>query len=210
MANSSISKKVWHCKIIGCTATRHQGRGYCSTHYYRVVKFGDPFKTSRGPNGFEKVPEGYLIHLCDKHGNLKAKTLIDADDLERVIAIRWHMSDKYAQSSRPEIKLHHFILDNIPKGYEVDHVNRDKLDNRKSNLRLATRGQNARNMELPLGRVRFRGVRWHKRNKKFESRIEYRGKRFHLGYFKIAEDAAKAYNRKAAELHGNFAVLNSI
>ena len=106
--------------------------------------------------------------------------------------------------------MHREIL-NAPAGVLVDHINHNGLDNRKANLRLATRAQNCWNRKKPKMRKcasRFKGVGWHKGNKKWVSRIRFNGRRISIGYFNDEVEAAKSYDEAAKKYHGEFAVLN--
>jgi hypothetical protein len=89
----------------------------------------------------------------------------------------------------------------------IDHRNHDTLDNRRSNLRIATPGESARNKrKQPTAAFRFKGVtpRYHK----WHAKIMVDRKVIHLGSFSTEEEAALAYDAAARELHGEFACLN--
>lgn len=95
---------------------------------------------------------------------------------------------------------------------EVDHINHNKLDNRKENLRLCIHQQNSFNKTKPK-RVKptsskYKGV-YSVRNK-WRAIITLNNKKRHLGYFNTEEEAALAYNIKAKELFGEFACLNEV
>ena len=94
---------------------------------------------------------------------------------------------------------------------DIDHINRDKSDNRIENLREATRTQNNGNVELLNSNSSgFRGVSFEKRREKYAAYIWIENKKKHLGYFWNAELAANAYN-EAAKMHfGEFARLNAL
>lgn len=103
--------------------------------------------------------------------------------------------------------LHRLIL-NAKPGERVDHVNMNKLDNRKSNLRVCDDAKNSYNRK-PL-RNKFKGVWFHKKNKKWIATIRQNYKGYYLGSFDNEVDAAKAYNKAAIERFGRFAYLNDV
>lgn len=96
-----------------------------------------------------------------------------------------------------------------PEGFEVDHINRDRLDNRRQNLRVVTRHQNAIwRQGLPNSTSRFKGVGFHKSRNTWRAYIKVNGKSMNLGYFKYEEDAAYAYDAAARRLFGDSAYTN--
>ncbi|MET3507062.1 HNH endonuclease [Halalkalibacter oceani] len=134
------------------------------------------------------------------------ETLIDTADLEKVKSMTntWFLNDNgYVRANFPadrvnrgSLRLHRFIL-NAPKDKDVDHINGDKLDNRKSNLRLVTRGENNQNQKLirKNTKSRMRGVSWFERDRKWRAYVSFKGKQKHLGYFDTIEEAALAASR---------------
>lgn len=93
-----------------------------------------------------------------------------------------------------------------PSGLEIDHINRNGLDNRRSNLRIATRSQQRANQLKRTHHTTYKGIfAW---GNKWAARISYDNKKYHLGVFDFQEDAAKAYDEAARRLHGQFARLN--
>lgn len=94
-------------------------------------------------------------------------------------------------------------------GKEVDHINGDRLDNRRLNLRVTTRSENMRNQRTRCNSVSgFKGVCWHRVTGKWSAGIRHLGKRIHIGLFDDVHVAADAYDRAAARIHGEFASLN--
>lgn len=94
---------------------------------------------------------------------------------------------------------------------EIDHINRDKLDNRLCNLREASRSQNNANIGLPAHNTSgFKGVSYFKQTGKWTAYITRDGKRRHLGTYTTAEAAAAAYDQAAIALFGRFARTNKM
>ena len=95
---------------------------------------------------------------------------------------------------------------------KVDHINRDKLDNRVTNLRYATEHENCLNKGKTQKTTssRYKGVYLCKRSNKWRSMIQYNRKKYYLGTYTDEEDAARAYNEKATEFFKEFAYLNII
>lgn len=146
------------------------------------------------------------------HGH---RILVDKEDLEKIIAITWHLdrngyphSKRYVAGRRSTIRVHRLIVD-VPKGYVCDHINGDKLDNRKSNLRICFQGQNSCNKKRQSNNTSgFIGVSWHSGAEKWMASVCIKKKTIYLGLFKSAEDAAVARDAAAKKMYGEFARLN--
>jgi hypothetical protein len=149
------------------------------------------------------------------------KTKVDDDDFEKYGKLKWRMdltNNQYIKTSQYQkdtgktktIYLHRLIMkEYIKDGFEIDHINRNRLDNRKSNLRICKRHQNMGNvLKHQDNNSGYKGVCWDKARKKWIARICYKYKTFNLGRFSDIFDAVKVYDKKAKELFGEFAHTN--
>ena len=94
----------------------------------------------------------------------------------------------------------------IPTGFEIDHINQTKADNRIENLRLATPSQNRSNVTKYKNNTSgFKGVSWNKRDKKWQAFIMHNKKSIRLGRFATPELAHAAYKQAATKHQGDFA-----
>lgn len=142
--------------------------------------------------------------------------LIDEEDFELVSPYKWYTRQvertHYANSKNGKLIIMHRLIMGItdPK-VQLDHRNRNGLDNRKDNLRIATNSQNTCNRAPYKNRSSlFKGVYFDKKANKWASQIRPIGmKTKHIGYFVNEIDAALAYNKAAIQYHGEFAYLNS-
>lgn len=149
-----------------------------------------------------------------KQGKNKGKyqALVDDQDYDRLNKFRWSITNNGYAIRRLKDKyflMHREIID-IPKGMDTDHINRNKLDNRRKNLRIATRSQNNANQRLnSYNSSGYKGVSWNKTLKLWMAYIKVDGKR-HVQWEKNREKAAEKYNQMAKKYFQEFANLNII
>jgi hypothetical protein len=147
--------------------------------------------------------------------------IVDDEDFDVLSRWRWHATVSrttiYARRMEPGprgvVRRGIFVHDEIarpPAGYEIDHINGDGLDNRRANLRIATRSQNHANQRPRLGpkSSRFKGVAWDSYGGRQPGRWRAHFQKRHLGTFLNEEDAARAYDAAAREGFGEFARCN--
>lgn len=143
--------------------------------------------------------------------------IVDDKDFEWLSEITWSLSyangNYYAKGwdSGKHVQMHRKIFGLTNPNIQIDHKNRNPLDNRRENLRIATRSQNMANKRpSKKGSSQYRGVQWCKDSKKWRVDIVKNKVRKYLGKFESETDAAVAYNMAAIEIHGEFAYINKI
>jgi hypothetical protein len=143
---------------------------------------------------------------------------VDSEDFEWLSKLKWCAHERgrtwYArrEASNKTIFMHRAILEyhsyDLTSG-EVDHINGDGLDNRKSNLQVITHAENIRKSKMPVNnKSGFRGVSWHKGDDRWQAIIEVNNIKKYIGSFKSKIEAALAYNEAATKYFGKFANLN--
>ena len=154
---------------------------------------------------------------------------VSQEDIEYLLQFKWTLDCKeyVARTCGPRKleRMHRVVAKKSGltiDGLQVDHINRDKRDNRRENLRLATNGQNRANSKLNVdNKSGFRGV--HKKKKRGQTvgrkkrsdamgdqwvaQINHKSKKFHLGYFDTEEEAHEVYKQAARRMHGEFAAV---
>lgn len=171
------------------------------------------------PRQHEHLPEmkAYRVQLT------KGKyALVDEEDFARVSQYAWYTQgiagrqyaacDLGSTANRTRLYMHR-VISNAPKGVQIDHVNGNSLDNRKANLRYASKATNMRNRGK-LNRKggsssQYKGV-YHDRRyaNSWNAYITVDGKRINLGTFSTEDQAARVYDEAAKKYHGEFAFLN--
>jgi len=156
--------------------------------------------------------EGDLIWIKLTQGK---ETCVDSGEWSRVKCYKWRArrcrSKFYAATTAPGTRggilyLHRFLL---PAPIEVDHKDRDGLNNRGTNLRSATVAQNQQNRKRGRDNTSgFRGVSWHRFSNHWRASIRVNKRQRHLGYFTEKQAAAQAYDEAAKKYFGGFASLN--
>lgn len=147
------------------------------------------------------------VPLRNAKGEVVASSIVDWEDYDAVMCHKWHVDLGYARSSFG--RLSHFIAGK-PEGDDVvDHINRDKLDDRRKNLRQASRKQNNQNKrkrsEVSNG-TKYVGVFWRQEMRKWTSQCG----QLYLGSYTEEEDAARAYDEAALHIFGAGAMTNGI
>lgn len=147
------------------------------------------------------------------------KALIDDDDYSRIARYRWYYQSPmgYARAwiEGKRVYMHRLIFNVKQKEIQVDHINGNKLDNRKENLRIATPSQNQANKPKTSKKCssRYRGVCYEPTStskKKWRAMAMENGTSHYLGHFTTEQEAALAYNAAAKKFYGDYAKINQI
>jgi hypothetical protein len=143
------------------------------------------------------------------------EVILDDEDFEKVSKFNWFIDVRgYVVSSwrlngKGGTYYLHRMVTSAPTGLEVDHINHNKLDNRKENLRVCTRSQNARNTHKHVGNTSgYKGVSIDNSRNRWQVHIKVGKKRINLGGFDDVIVAAKVYDDAARKYFGEFAHLN--
>lgn len=150
--------------------------------------------------------------------NSVLKAQVDDDVFERASKYRWylHTTGTVARNYKKAYKTHHVALSNEVfqkfDGSMFDHIDRNKLNNQRNNLRECSHAQNCANKSKQNKKTtsKYKGVSFYKRTGKWQAYIKHNYAQKNLGHFLSEEDAAKAYNNAAVKLFGEFAHLNKI
>ena len=145
----------------------------------------------RKPN--EYINKGNYIEgiYYDIHHEPKGTFLISVEDFEEVSKHRWAEMQGYMATydGKKHILLHRFLI-NCPKGFVIDHINRNKTDNRRENLRICTRSVNSQNREFSFGKSGERYIAYDKSQDRYKVQI---GKTY-IGQAKSLEKAKEILN----------------
>lgn len=147
--------------------------------------------------------------------------IIDAIDLELISKFKWHIAIRGARvyamtwlcttTVKRKVYMHRLIMGEPPNA-DIDHRDRDGLNNRRQNLRSATRSQNMANApklrRLNGTSSKFRGVSWLPHKQKWLAQIVVAKKQMYVGMFHSEEEAARAWDAESLKHWGEFAVLN--
>jgi len=151
--------------------------------------------------------------------------LVDDEDFEKVNAFKWQVRKSYTtemwyaerkqtidgSSKKVNLCMHRFIMNITDKDVKIDHFDRNGLNNQKLNLRPCNSSQNGVNRKSVDNRTsKYLGVSWDGSRSRWRAATTKYYKQIHIGRFITEKEAALAYNKKAFEVHGEFANLNKV
>lgn len=190
------------CKFEGCNGKVH-GKGYCHKHWQQLYRSGKVLERTRYDRvKIRTVGAVAYITIYDKRETLFEEAIIDAEDVQRVEDFKWHIQSKGYIASKRAGLLHRLII-GASKEQIVDHINRNKLDNRKANLRIASRSVNVHNSKMHLTNTSgVKGVYYHKATGKWEAfiRVDNVRKREYFTTFEDAVARRKQFENEASSV----------
>ena len=186
---------------------------FCQRHYSQLNNMGKIYdKTVFDKNEFyvDKNNDSisYIIIRNRQNENI-AEVTVDTEDVDRIIKYKWTIGTwgyPSAIINNESVFLHRFILNEYDKNKIPDHINRNILDNRKSNLRIANKSDNAANSKIPKNNTSgVKGVSWSKQANGWRTYLTKHNHRYELGVFKDKEEAIEARLNAEKEYFGEFA-----
>ncbi len=156
-----------------------------------------------------------LIPLRNRKKEIVAWAMVDDEDYDRCAQFSWYLmgngyvgrntrQSEYVNGEIKRIYLHRFIM-NTPVGMDTDHIDMDKLNNQRSNLRACTRAQNMFNCgPMTSNKSGAKGVSWSTKDRRWVAQIKIDGKQTRIGSYKEKASAIAGYQRAAAKIHGEF------
>lgn len=221
VCNKRVATERHHLKCLFCGKSFEvrnyvYKQKYCSKSCLGKVN-GNLHRGKKKSKNVYKKNKNY----CEVYTQKGQCFLIDIEDIERVKKYIWYITNNgyiithkeriYKEKRQKSILLHRYIMgEPEDKKIVIDHINGDKKDNRKTNLRKCAYAQNIVNSKIRKNNTSgYRGVRITESGK-YLAYIKYNYKQINLGRYDYIKDAAKKYNEKAIELFGDFARLNYV
>jgi hypothetical protein len=164
------------------------------------------------PITYNKEGIAYIL-IKNKKQNKEYECLVDDDKWHELTYVKtwFYNTNGYIRNNKTKL-IHRYLYETYKPNeniinLEIDHINRNRLDNRMSNLRIATSGQNNYNRESK-NKTGYRGVK--KDKNKYCAKIKYKGEEYGKYGLETKEEAALAYNELAIKYYGDFAQLNTV
>ena len=184
-----MNNEIKKCCIDECDNDVYS-KGLCRRHYDKLRNYGNPLHKTKKDKNEIVLHDTYAEIILSNTGN---RAIIDIEDVPKIEQYKWYEStyDGYvvAVINGKNIKLHNFIIGKHEKEM-IDHKDRNKFNNRKENLRHASRIETSRNKGKQSNNTSgVVGVSWHKQHEKWYAYINVNKKRIPLGLFDDLEEA---------------------
>ncbi len=176
----------------------------CNKHRNQMYRHGKTLERTERDKNEIRVIKDYAEVIMNTRKGEEITAIIDIEDIEKVSKYRWGYGNGYAHAKVDGelTTMHKLLLD----AEVVDHEDRDKLNNRRGNLREADKSKNSMNIGIRNNNASgFTGVGFMKKLNKWRAYIKIDGKDKHLGSFENIDDAVRARLKAEKELFGEFA-----
>lgn len=188
-------KEENYCIVCGRLITNNKSSVYCSKHHGQMLKYGKVLdnnpRTKFDANEFRFIGNDIVeFDTYDAIGNVVSTYKIDAEDYPIVSKFKWRTIKGYASYGSKIHYLHRLIMHPKP-GQQIDHINLDITDNRKTNLRIADNSLNQTNKK-GYNKYRIKGIEYHKHLNKWSAYFRINNKQYHSPCYFTAEEAAFA------------------
>ena len=199
------------CKVDNCNR-EHMAKGFCNRHYQQFNIHGKPLNRSiRDSNEFI-IKDNYceIILYNNKHKEV-GRALIDNSMIKSANNYKWYLMNTGYVATKYRNKvflLHHLIIGCPINKLQTDHINRNRLDNRRCNLRIVTTSQNQMNIASQKNNTSgIKGIYWDKSRNKWHVEIMANYKKMHLGRYDDLEHAIKVRKNAEIKYHGEYAPI---
>ena len=195
------------CKVCN-KEVKQLRKGMCERHYRQCTRYKRILKTKYDLNEIVINKDYAEIILYDRKCNEVNRSKIDLDDIDKIKNIKWGLNNEgYCKNNKIGM-LHRFIM-NCPDDMVVDHINHDRLDNRKCNLRICTKQQNNLNINVRSNNTSgVTGVAWNNKCNKWRAYIFLNRKQLESKLFNNFDDAVSFRKSLEIKYFGEFRNIN--
>lgn len=193
---------MYKCDVCGRESfkkIRMGGYTLCSKHMHQLHKHGcflDNIPRTNADLNEYRIKDNYVEFDVYNQKNLPVATfIVDKEDIEKIKYHKWRIDTNNriitgnCSKTRPRKELTHVLLE-VPEGMVVDHIDGNTLNNKKSNLRVCTQGENLCNKHfMSNNKSGWQGVVWDKARRRWAPEIQYESKKCHLGRYSLKEEA---------------------
>ena len=190
----SVKEKCAFCNSYTTNKSKKYGNIWiCSKHRRQLDLYGEVKERTKFDKNKIIIEEEFArIEMYDKNHHVVAEAIIDSSDVPKVEPFKWNLSKGYVVTKQGDkhIKLHRIIMsDYLDVDKEVDHINRNKLDNRKCNLRIVSHYENMQNLgQNKRNSTGEKGIYYIKSKNRY--RVDYRqGDKIHKKMFQTFDEA---------------------
>jgi hypothetical protein len=191
---------------------RKEGKYYCNKHYKQLLRCGEILTRTKFDKNEIIIYKDYAeIVLYNINNKEKARAIIDIDKINIINTYKWGLYEKYVvtRNNKKEIIYLHRLITNCNNNEKVvDHINRNKLDNRIINLRICTSSENGKNLGIKKNNTSgVPGVWYNNKNDKWCAEIKLNYNKIWLGTYSNFDDAVEIRKQAEIKYFGKYAPI---